>query len=161
LRTRADAIFEGRVLAVVDEGSARRVIFEVVQAWGGIETERAEVLVGSGECAPPFEADTSWLVFAQRQGHVLATDLCEGTRRIEDAGEVLAILGAGVVPVELTEDDEVEAPATVTTVRRAGCASCAIGASSGAPRTGLVALVVGLAVLAGPRARRRARAQLL
>lgn len=127
----ADAIFEGRVVEVVVEGDARRVTLEVVQQWRGTEAERVSVLTPARDCGVPFIAETSWLVFARLEPAGLATDRCLGTGRIEEASDRLASLGAGVVPVVLTDRDEVEAPTARPRPARAGFASCAVSASPG------------------------------
>lgn len=154
----ADAVFEGRVMEVASSGAGLEVTLEVVQHWKGIESERATVRTASAGCGVPFSEETSWLVYARRDGEAWTTDLCAGTRRIEDAAAALAELGAGVVPVDITDDDEVEEPAQSTAPRRGGCASCAVGSSSDRHAGGVA---VALAVLAFALRRRRAGGQLL
>jgi hypothetical protein len=160
-----DAVFEGRVLEVEapdDPSGPLRATLVVVQHWKGIEQERVVVTtpaVGS-LCGVPFAPETSWLVYADREGGALSTGLCSRTRPVVEAEEDRAFLGAGVVPVEITEADEVEAPEESEAEEperpsppaRGGCASCAVGAPR-APRAGgaLLALLLGL----GLAARRR------
>ncbi|MGE0788571.1 MAG: hypothetical protein AB7S26_23065 [Sandaracinaceae bacterium] len=123
----ADAVFEGRVVSIEDEGPMRAVTFEVVQYWKGADQERIVVRTGasSAACGIAFEVDTSWLIYAEQRPDGLGTGLCSRTRRIEEAENDLAVLEAGVVPVEITEADEVEGPAPVEP-SRAGCGSCAV-----------------------------------
>lgn len=155
------AVFEGRVLQIFapapgDPSGRRSVVFEVVQQWKGIESERATVstAASSAACGVAFEADTSWLVYADDGPDGLVTGLCSRTRRIEDAEEDLAALGAGVVPVDITEADEVEPPAEREPPARGGCASCAVAARR-PPPLGLA--VVFLMLVTACSRRRRAR----
>jgi hypothetical protein len=155
----ADAVFEGRVREVSTEGDGLRVTFEVVQHWKGMEAERAVVQTRSAACGVPFTEETSWLVYARRAGHAWTTDLCAGTRRVEDASAALAELGAGVVPVDITEDDEVERPAERDRPQRAGCASCTVGAGELGGGGGVGILLV--LATTWIRRRRRSAGQLL
>lgn len=134
------AVFEGRVIEVrrpADPSGALVAVMEVVQHWKGITTERVEVSTpaASSMCGIAFEPETSWLVYADAAGDGFTTGLCDRTRRIEDAAEDVAAHGAGVVPVEVTEEDEVEAAEEPDEPpARGGCGSCAgaPGGSSGA-----------------------------
>jgi len=124
------AVFEGRVVEVrgaADPAGATVAVLEVVQGWKGMELERVEVSTpaSSSMCGISFEPETSWLIYADRAGDAFTTDLCQRTRPIESADEDIAFLGAGVVPVEITEDDEVE-PADEEPPARGGCGSCAV-----------------------------------
>ncbi len=156
---RADAVFEGRVVEVVrgaDPSLPVRVRLEVVQQWKGVDDEHVtvETAADSAACGVAFEEDTSWLVYATRADGVLRTGLCSRTKRIEDADEDRAELGAGVVPVDVSESDGVEEPAHEPPAR-GGCASCAVTTRS---RPGpLRTLAIGLAVAALVLRRRRAR----
>ena len=153
-----DVVFEGRVVEVrapSDPSGALVAVMEVVQHWKGVETERVEVSTHaqSSACGIGFEVDTSWLVYGMRAGDQVTTGLCDRTRRMQDAEEDLAALGAGVVPVEVGEDDEVEEPAEDEPPARGGCGSCA--SAPGRPSWGLGALVVvGLLVTRRSRSRR-------
>jgi hypothetical protein len=118
----AASVFEGRVVEVTTEGENLRVTLDVVQSWKGEEHERLVVTTPASDCAVPFAPRTSWLVYANAS---LETNTCMRSRAIEDADEDLANLGAGIVPVDIGPEDEVEAPATPT-VHHGGCASCAI-----------------------------------
>ena len=152
-----DAVFEGRVVEIErpdDPATGRvRVTMAVVQHWKGIESERVVVTTAGMEsmCGVSFAPDTSWLVYADLEGDGFTTGLCSRTRRIEEAEEDLAELGAGVVPVDITEDDEVEAPLEDEPPARGGCASCTVGAP-GVTRLGPIAALLVLVI--GARRRR-------
>ena len=155
-----DAVFEGRVLEVEPASSPAgrlRATLEVVQHWKGVETERVVVTTAAMEstCGVAFEVGTSWLIYADLEEGELRTGLCSRTRRIEDAAEDVASLGAGVVPVEITEDDEVEAEPEDERPARGGCASCAIGARDPDDRSRAWMLAPVVALATARRARRR------
>jgi hypothetical protein len=126
------AVFEGRVVSLERESGMLVARFDVVQHWKGVEVEHAVVRTAesSAACGVSFEVGTSWLIYADREGEALTTGICSRTRRIEDAGEDLAELGAGVVPIEIGPEDEVEERDEAAPVR-AGCASCAVFPSGG------------------------------
>lgn len=151
--SRADAVFEGRVLEVErgsDPSAPVRVTMEVVQHWKGVESERVVVQTAadSAMCGVAFQPETSWLVYATREGEALRAGLCSRTARIEEAAEDLAELGAGVVPVDVGEDDEVEEPASRERPARGGCASCAVARRDVDPPALAAALLAVLALLA-------------
>ena len=156
-------VFEGRVLETTppDEPSgALRVVLEVVQRWKGADSERIELVTPAVEsmCGVSFVPETSWLVYADVGADgAMTTGLCDRTRRIEQAEEDLAFLGAGVTPVDIGEEDEVEDPAEDEAPARGGCASCAAApARSGVPLLAL--LVVALFVTRRSRRTRAAAA---
>jgi len=153
---RSDAVFEGRVLEVERAAGARRVTLAVVQQWKGITSERVvvETAADSAACGVAFEADTSWLVYAERDGDRLRTGLCSRTARIEDAQADLAVLGAGVVPVEIGPDDGVEEEPTAAPAR-GGCASCSVSSGMLDRRALGAGIALALAIVFR---RRRARA---
>ncbi|MCZ7683547.1 MAG: hypothetical protein M5U28_34125 [Sandaracinaceae bacterium] len=127
-----------------------RVTMEVVQHWKGVESERVVVQTAadSAMCGVAFQPETSWLVYATREGEALRAGLCSRTARIEEAAEDLAELGAGVVPVDVGEDDEVEEPASRERPARGGCASCAVARRDVDPPALAAALLAVLALLA-------------
>jgi len=155
------AVFEGRVVTVErpdDPGGVTRVVLEVVQTWRGADAERVELTTPreSSMCGVPFEPRTSWLVYADvGAAGGLSTDLCQRTRRIEEASEDLAVLGAGVTPVDVTADDEVEPAAPTPAPTRAGCASCAIEPRDG--RRGALGLLLFAAAAGAVRRANRRR----
>lgn len=154
----ARSIFEGRVLSVEREDGELRVLFKVVQAWRGVRATRAVVLTqnNSARCGYGFAVGETYLVYTEppsRDGEPETTGLCSRTRRIAEAEEDLAHLGAGVTPAE--PDDEttlappVQAPPPLG-ARSGGCASCAV-----TPRAqGRAWWLGGLAALAWLRRRR-------
>jgi hypothetical protein len=108
---RADAVFEGRVVAVTHAAShgdreppgALRASVEVVQTWKGADRERVVVTTSaSGEtCGVELEVGRSYLFFATTSGDLLVTSLCDGTRPREQTDDDVAELGAGVTPVDI------------------------------------------------------------
>lgn len=159
----ASAVFEGRVVSIVrlgdpDVGPARlAVTFEVVQTWKAANAERVVVNTASdgAACGYGFEQDRSYLVYASAgDDGGLVTGLCSGTTLREDADAAVTSMGAGVTPVDVT--DEAPTPATRTTAPGAGgCASCNVGAGRSSPEP-LLGLV-GAAVLGAVATRRRRR----
>lgn len=146
------AVFEGRVVETTpaeDPAGVMHVVLEVVQQWKGVDSERVELTTPAmgSMCGVTFEPETSWLIYADvGSGGELSTDICQRTRRIEDAEEDIALLGAGVTPIDITEADEVEGPGEREAPARGGCASCAtVPVRSGVPL--LAVLVVGVFVL--------------
>ncbi|MBZ0119375.1 MAG: hypothetical protein K8H88_20470, partial [Sandaracinaceae bacterium] len=107
----ADAVFEGRVISVEASASGLRATLAVVQTWKGADHERVVVLTPAGEalCGVSFAPQTSWLVYANElPGGELETGICLRTRPIEEAANDVAVFGAGVVPVDVGPEDEVE-----------------------------------------------------
>jgi hypothetical protein len=137
-----DAVFEGRVAQLSTQGDALVATFEVVQHWKGIEHESAIVRTpsSSAACGVSFEVGTSWLVYADREGGLLTTGLCSRTRRIEDAEEDVAALGAGVVPIDIRPEDEPHASRLRPVA--AGCASCTAGGTRRPPLFALALLPI-------------------
>lgn len=153
-----DAVFEGRVLEVRrsdDPAGATVAVLEVVQHWKGIESERVEVSTPAqgSMCGVAFEVDTSWMIYAARAGDALTTGLCSRTRPMAEADEDRAFLGAGVVPVEVTEEDEVEPPAEDEPPARGGCGSCAAAPSRSVAGPGLLFAALGLWITRRSRSR--------
>lgn len=150
------AVFEGRIVEVrTGSDGARVAVVDVVQHWKGIEAERVEVSTpaSSAACGVEFEPETSWLIYAQAAGDAWTTGLCDRTQRMSDSAEDLAFLGAGVVPVEVTEEDEVEpAEQDDEPPARGGCGSCAARPGSSYLGAGLL-FAMGLLALRGRRTR--------
>lgn len=164
-REGADAVFEGRVEAISASESSgvgpapMHVTLRVVRTWKGVDQERVVVRTASSGamCGYPFEPNRSYLVYAHRtDDHGLRTGLCDRTQPIEEAGEDLDELGAGITPVEPSADSNGEksegsqaASATGANARtssQAGCGSCSTGTSQdfGAPLVGVTLLLAGL-----------------
>lgn len=145
----AVALFEGRVLEVIDVADAgpageRRVTLSVVRTWRGLEnTERVTVRTAgsSATCGYMFEPDHSYLVYAGGNEHELWVSGCSRTRPMEDAAEDLAALGGGVTPVKVEPQPDASTK-TFTKTRSAGCASSTGQASAsllfGLPALGLI-----------------------
>lgn len=129
----AGAIFEGVVdsIEVDASGDARVVRFAVTQAWRGVASEHVEVRTSIAEsaCGYPFEVGQAYLVYASgttTEGYRVS--LCSRTRAMDAAGEDRIALGAGVVPVDVVDEDVEPVRPPRTAPSRAGCASCAVGA---------------------------------
>ena len=158
----SDAIFEGRVVGVApaqqgDIGpSDVQVVLRVVRAWKGVGQDQEQIEVrtagNSAACGYDFEPDRSYLVYANEGSDgTLRVSLCSRTQLIEQAGEDLEVLGAGVTPVEVEDTEKKPAAEEVGTKQKGGCASCTVTPARAAP-TGLMALA--LAVLLAWRRRR-------
>lgn len=108
-RADASALFEGRVLSVVEESPEgampyHRVTLAVVRAWKGLEREeQVEAITNtqSAACGYPFTKDTSYLVYARESEGKLHVSLCSRTKPMADAAEDLAVLGSGATPVRI------------------------------------------------------------
>jgi len=110
-REDAAALFEGRVLAIEQQGDdpgavngKQRVTLAVVRSWKGLERdERIDVYTNgsSAACGYMFEKSTSYLIYASEHDGKLSVSLCSRTRPIADAAEDLALLGAGATPVNV------------------------------------------------------------
>jgi hypothetical protein len=138
----ASALFEGRVISIrPDTQGVVRIRATVVRKWRGAETETVDLLTASSgaRCGYGFRESQSYLIYAHSQpSGDLGVSLCSRTRPIEEAGEDLAFLGEGVVPVNPTvEDPEYQAPRATTDPGAGGCASCAIAARRVSAHPGL------------------------
>ena len=158
----AHAIFEGVVdSSEVDDAADVRVVrFAVTQAWRGVSTERVEVHTHASEaaCGYSFEVGRAYLVYASRASDDgLRVSLCSRTRLMDEAGEDRRVLGSGVVPVDVVDEEIEPVRPARTAPSRAGCASCA---SLGLGSDGWLALAAVLVVIVALRARvaRRTRA---
>lgn len=149
----AAAIFEGRVVSIEKaEGSEEgpimlRVTFDVVRSFKGKVPEELTLRTAdnSAACGYAFEKGTSYLVYAHDTGAGLGAGLCSRTQPIEQAGEDLAKLGAGVTPVD--EPKETEAPKPIEPRKngsRGGCGSCAVGSEEDAASALLFFAIGGL-----------------
>jgi len=153
-RSSAAAIFEARVASIEVADGQRHVRFDVVQTWLAAEHEHVEVVTAETEaaCGYSFEIGQSYLVYASGvEGEAYRVSLCSRTRPMQDADDDRALLGSGVVPVDI-EDGPEATPTVRTPPARGGCASCAVTTASGSARAMLVALGIALAIT---RRRRR------
>lgn len=98
-RNSAAAVFLGKVVEVGErrrdsEGYYAVVRFKVERSWKGADS--AEVLLTSrlNDCAFPFKAGGTYLVYASLTGRgELDASVCSRTRRLERAGADLKLLG--------------------------------------------------------------------
>ena len=158
----ATSVFEGRVVAIEREGAPEvgparlRVTFEVVQTWKAANVERLIVTTATDEaaCGVAFAQGRSYVVYAiAGSDGALAAGLCGGTALRESADATVAALGAGVTPVDIT-DEAAPAPRTATPPGAGGCASCDVGAHCPAPRAPLALCGTLLAAMVIARRRR-------
>lgn len=159
----ASAVFEGRVIALQrlpgegDTLPAVMATLRVTRTWKGANRETVIVRTPAtdGTCGFAFRQDESFLVYAagelDRQGAGLTTTLCSRSKRIEEASEDVAALGAGVTPVDIVDEPAV-AHAQVPP-GAGGCGGCAV---SGAHVSSAgVGLAIALALVVSARRRRR------
>lgn len=156
-RAEAAAIFEARVTAIEDgDEGTRHVHLDVVQTWLAAEHEHVEVVtaVSGAACGYPFAVGQSYLVYASGvEGEAYRVGLCSRTRPMADADDDRALLGSGVVPVDIEDDPEADPPTVRTPPQRGGCASCSVTRAG----TEAGAAICGLAIAALLASRRRAR----
>lgn len=151
-RAAATAVFEGRVSTVEElpaagnaTGDSRQVTLAVVRVWKGLEsteTVRVTTRGASASCGSMFEPNVSYLVYAGGSTATLEVSGCSRTRALSDAGEDLALLGAGITPVTVTADSPAAVPPKAAP-KTGGCGSVGAAAQASAslallPVTGLV-----------------------
>jgi hypothetical protein len=147
-RAGAVAIFEARVASIEVVDGTRHVHVDVVQTWLAAEHEHVEIVTADNEaaCGYSFEVGRSYLVYASSvEGEAYRVSLCSRTRRMEDADDDRALLGSGVVPVDIVDAPEEEAT-TRPPPTRAGCASCGVTRAGGAEAA--LTMLVGIALVA-------------
>ncbi len=169
---RADAVFEGRVLAIEPAkagapkaGAAPHVAqLAVVRAWKGVQREQVELLLphAGAKCDTDLAPQTSYLVYATEHDGGLELQPCSGTRPIAQADADLRALGMGVTPFEpgRGQPDAGAASAPPQPPARGGCASCAVGGgatSGGAGGGRLLLALAALCTLGASRATKRGR----
>jgi hypothetical protein len=164
--TAATAVFEGRVVSIVrrgdpEVGPARlEVTLEVVQTWKAANAERIVVTTASDSaaCGVSFEEGRSYLVYAATgDDGALIAGLCGGTARREDSDAAVAAMGAGVTPVDVSDEAPASRPQAAAP-GAGGCASCAVGAQRRDAGVPLLTALVLCAVLLGARRRPAVRA---
>ncbi len=161
-RATAAAVFEGRVSAVEElpaagtaDGDSRQVTLAVVRVWKGLEnseTVRVTTRGSSASCGYMFEPNVSYLVYAGGSTAKLEVSGCSRTRALSDAGDDLALLGAGITPVTVTADSPPAAPPKATP-KTGGCGSVKAAAQASAP----LALLPATGLVLGARRRKGAR----
>jgi hypothetical protein len=150
----AVGIFEGRVTSIVDEPKTeanmfpgKSVTFALVRTWRSFENQEAVTLrtnESSASCGYTFEVGSTYLVYAVGEPDKLLVTSCGRTRRLSEANEDLAALGAGVTPVKVepAKDAGVSSPPPKT--KSGGCASGKASAGASASLWWLGAPVVSL-----------------
>ena len=162
----ADAVFEGRVVEIQIDGSAKdsqprlRVRFRTVRAWKGVRSEIVEVVTPSesAACGYSFERDTSYFVYSTEQDGILVATSCGRSRKMSEADDDLREHGMGATPIEVrTPPRAAPSAAPAAKERRGGCASCSVqgGAESGTALPAALALGLTLALVARATSRRR------
>ncbi len=150
----AAAIFEGRVTSMQEIDGTIHVRFDVTQTWRLAEHEHVEVVTASdgAACGYAFEVNRHYLVYASAvEGDAYRVSLCSRTQPMESADDDRALLGSGVVPVDITDPaPESEPAAQAPPPTHAGCASC-----STAPARSSLTTLVALALSLATAARRR------
>jgi hypothetical protein len=151
-REAAAAVFEGRVTAVEDvpvQGEVgtgtKRVTLALVRTWKGLENKESVIVstsASSASCGYMFEPNTSYLVYASGSEANLEVSGCSRTRAMADASDDLAVLGAGITPVDVKAQPAPPAAPT-TSPKTGGCGSVSSSARASAslvllPVTGLV-----------------------
>lgn len=100
----SDAVFEGQVTGVrdgpyvasqSDTMPGRWVTLLVLREWKGATAGTTRYVFTPSACDVPFEAGTTWLVYARHSGanHDLRTTRCHRTRPVATAREDLIALG--------------------------------------------------------------------
>jgi hypothetical protein len=111
IRREVPVIFSGTVVEIVErnehitttvDGGAttsvkpieRHVVFRVMSGWQGVTQDRLSVNAGVTNCMFAFEIGRAYIVFAylDAQGHA-STNMCLRTRALDEAAEVLRLLG--------------------------------------------------------------------
>ena len=92
------AVFVGRVTAVKNSQFNNKFQFSVSKQWKGIDGKTASIVsaTNSAACGIVFDKDRDYLVYAYKiEGDdQLRTNLCTRTKRVADAADDLAELGA-------------------------------------------------------------------
>lgn len=170
-REAAPLIFEGRVSAIEDvpakpeEGvGTKRVTLALVRTWKGLESKESVVVstsASSASCGFMFEPNTSYLVYAaEGEGGVIEVSGCSRTRAMTDAADDLAVLGAGITPVEVKPADKpADKPGETTgneppkaAPRTGGC-----GSTSGTAQASLSLMLLPVTGLVLQRRRRHSK----
>ena len=152
----AAAIFEARATSIEAQPDGRLVVtFAVTQTWRAAEHEHVQVVTAANEagCGYTFEVGTSYLVYAGgAEGERYLVSLCSRTAPMAASDGDRALLGSGVVPVDIVDEAEPEERHAADPPTHAGCASCSAGASR-ASRRGWLALLGLAAALCARRSR--------
>jgi hypothetical protein len=102
------AVFVGRVTEIEMNQYSHEAIFEIREAWKGIESDNpvAKITTGtSGDvCGYDFQEDKEYLVYAYGDTNHLATGICTRTMALDSAEYDLAALGPSTISFD--QDDE-------------------------------------------------------
>jgi hypothetical protein len=71
--------FAGRVVAVQDTGTGRKVTLQVFRAWKGPRGKALDVTTSAGACGVAFEQGADYVVYATGKKEDLRTDACSLT----------------------------------------------------------------------------------
>ncbi|MCI0350190.1 MAG: hypothetical protein L0Z53_12270 [Acidobacteriales bacterium] len=92
-------------MSMTPAGQFRHVDFDVVRMFRGQRTDHVKVItgLGGGDCGYDFQTGQSYLVFASAEPKGLwFTSICNGTKKVEDAGAELRFLaGEKAAPEDL------------------------------------------------------------
>ena len=143
------AIFEARVASIDTADGQRHVHMDVVQTW--VEAGHEHVVVVTAEteaaCGFTFEVGQSYLVYASDlEGDAYRVSLCSRTRLMANADDDRALLGSGVVPVDIVDAPEDDTPTVRTPPTRGGCASCSVTHASGTEEALLALAAIALVI---------------
>jgi len=160
----AVAVFEGRVTKIEDEAKVeggpppgKRVTFALVRTWKALEDQEvisAHTSESSASCGYTFELDSSYLVYAGGEPGALSVSACSRTRKMSEATEDLASLGAGITPVKV---EPVAADAGAKPPPKTKTAGCATSGSASAKTASSMLLFMGTPALGLAVRRRRGR----
>ncbi|MFN8516145.1 MAG: hypothetical protein U0841_26870 [Chloroflexia bacterium] len=106
---RASAVFRGKVTAIDQIGSVKRVTVQVTTVWKGAVTTETQIQTNdnSAACGFPFELGSEYLIYATatatddasgRPVAPLSTYLCSRTQLASRATDDFAALGPGQAP---------------------------------------------------------------
>jgi hypothetical protein len=119
----SDAVFSGKVVRIDSEDAVImssadpvNVVFEVSRVWKGDEKGAIALSTArdSASCGYDFVVGEEYLVYANISDTGLTTGLCSRTMPLSSAGEDLAVLGEGTIPVPLSEPTSSAIPWVLT-----------------------------------------------
>lgn len=86
------AVFVARVEQFTRTPERDVIVFDVLEAFRGVQPGRLEMTVRFGTCSQPFEPGREYVIYASGRADQLTTSICSGNRLVEDAAEDLAYL---------------------------------------------------------------------
>jgi hypothetical protein len=108
----SDAVFSGKVMRIdsdeapiINSADPVKVVFNVSRVWKGPEEGAIALSTAreSASCGYNFVVGEEYLVYANNSETGLTTGLCNRTMPLSSAGEDLAALGEGVIPVPVAQ----------------------------------------------------------